>query len=66
MEELNNQATIIDVNGQTKMTYDLIVDVNGPTIEMQQVHHFAVASQDLVFAKLFSLLADVARKTSGK
>jgi hypothetical protein len=44
MEELNNQATIIDVNGQTKMTYDLIVDVNGPTIEMQQVHHFAVAS----------------------
>ncbi len=44
MEEPDNQTTIIDVNGQTKMTSDLTVDVDGPTIEMQQVHHFVVTT----------------------
>ncbi len=33
MEELRN-PTIVDVNGQTKMIYDLIVDANGPIIEV--------------------------------
>ncbi len=33
MEELRN-LTVVDVNGQTQMIYDLIVDVYGPIIEV--------------------------------
>ncbi len=39
MDKPKNQATAIDVNAQTKMTYDLTVDVGGPIIEEQQIHH---------------------------
>jgi hypothetical protein len=35
---------VANVNGKTKMIYDLIADANGPTIEVQQVHHLAVAT----------------------
>jgi hypothetical protein len=37
------------------MTYDLNADVNGPTTEMQQVHHLAITTQDIAFCK-FALL----------
>ncbi len=28
-----------NANGQTKIIYDITVDVDGPIIEVQQVHH---------------------------
>ncbi len=43
MEEPKNPTTV-DANGQTKMIYDKIVDVDGPIIKVQQVHHHVVAA----------------------
>jgi len=48
------------------MTYDLTTDVDGPTIEVQQIHHLVIVAQDLVFPNLFSLPHLLARKTRGK
>ncbi len=49
------------------MIYDLIVYVDGPTIEVQQVHHFAVATQEPIsFANLLSLPHLSTRKTKMK
>ncbi len=33
---------VTNVNGKIEMIYDLIVNVDGPIIEMQQVHHPAI------------------------
>jgi hypothetical protein len=33
-----------DVNGKIEMIFDLIVNVDGPIIEMQQVHHHAITT----------------------
>ncbi len=66
MEEHGNLTTI-DVNGQTKMIYDLIADACKPTIEVQQVHHPIVAAQEPIsFANLLSLPHLPTRKTRRK
>jgi hypothetical protein len=38
------------------MTYDLIVNVDGPIIEVQQVHHPTIVAKNLVFCE-FTLIA---------
>jgi hypothetical protein len=43
MEEPKN-VIAANVNGKIEMIYDLIVDANGPIVEMQQVHHHVVAA----------------------
>ncbi len=53
MEEPKNQTIAIDVNGQTKMTYDLTTDIDGPTIEVQQIHHLVIVAQYLFFLQIF-------------
>ncbi len=59
--------TIVDANKQTKMIYDIIADVDGPIIKMQQVHHHVVAAQEPIsFASLLSLPHLLTRKTRGK
>jgi hypothetical protein len=64
MEEPRNLATTIDVNGQTKMTYDLIVDVDEPIIEVQQVHHLAIVAQVLIFCKFVILPTSTSKESN--
>jgi hypothetical protein len=44
VEEFRNPIAA-NVNGQIEMIYDLIVDANGPTIE---VHHPVIAAWELI------------------